>query len=116
MNAVIEKLRIWGCDIDGAMNRMLNDEEFYMECLNTIPQEPSFEELEKSLKEKDLQKAFEHAHTLKGVLGNVGLTPMYKKSTEIVEPLRRGDDTGVEKMVKELMEMKIQFEEILKSN
>ena len=114
MNSVIEKLGLWGCDISGAMNRMLDDEDFYMECLNTIPTESNFEDLVNSVKNNDLQRAFECAHSLKGVLGNVGLTPMYQKAIEIVEPLRNGKDTNVAENVQELIEMKKHFEEILK--
>ena len=36
----------------------------------------------------DLDGAFEAAHTLKGVAGNLGLTPLYRSVCAVVEPLR----------------------------
>ncbi len=56
----------------------------------------------------DLTGAFEAAHTLKGVAGNLGLTPLYEAVCAIVEPLRsragadyrsmyRSDPRGVSK-------------------
>lgn len=31
---VVETLKTWGCDTESAMERMLGDEDFYMDCLN----------------------------------------------------------------------------------
>ena len=39
-----------------------------------------------------MTSAFEAAHTLKGVTGNMGLTPLYDAVCTIVEPLRTGED------------------------
>lgn len=41
------------------------------------------------MKARDYTAAFEAAHTLKGVVGNMGLTPLYQAVCEIVEPLRK---------------------------
>lgn len=114
MNAKIEELRGWGCDVKGALERMAGDEEFYLECLNTIPEEPCFPGLEKALQERNVSQAFDCAHTLKGVLANLGLTPMFDKTVEIVEPLRAGKDEGLTGKMNELMEMKNHLAQILK--
>ena len=41
---------------------------------------------------KNYKEAFEAAHSLKGVLGNLSLTPLYDKVCEITELLRAGED------------------------
>lgn len=41
-----------------------------------------------ALESKDYSKAFDCAHTLKGVCGNLGLTPMYEIICRVVEALR----------------------------
>ena len=46
----------------------------------------------KALEAKDLKEAFEAAHALKGVAGNLALDPLYDAVCEIVEPLRAGED------------------------
>ncbi|MBR5658308.1 MAG: Hpt domain-containing protein, partial [Lachnospiraceae bacterium] len=43
--------------------------------------------------ERDLKGAFEAAHALKGVLGNLSLTPLYEIVCEITELLRAQTDT-----------------------
>ena len=54
----------------------------------------------------DLDSAFQSAHALKGVLGNLSLTPMYKKSVEITELLRSRTQTDYAPLLAELFEMK----------
>jgi len=103
MDAKIEKLRDWGCNVNDAMERMLDDEEFYIECLETVAEDENYALLKKALDSHDASRAFDCAHTLKGVLANVGLTPMYDKIVEIVEPLRRKSDEDLSGKYAELM-------------
>ena len=112
---MIEELKRWGCDTDDAMGRMLDDEDFYRECLMDIPADPYFARLGEALKAHDIQTAFDAAHTLKGVLANLGLTPMYNTAVEIVEPLRAGRDEGLLPKFAELMKEKDRLENILQT-
>ena len=47
-----------------------------------------FETLGKALNEGDLDTAFEAAHALKGVIGNLALEPIYNPLSEMTELLR----------------------------
>ena len=55
--------------------------------------DPSYQTLVDTMDKADYEEAFRAAHTLKGVVANMGLTPMYNAVCVIVEPLRvkRGD-------------------------
>ncbi len=90
MNALLTELRGRGCDIDGALARFLNNEDFYAKCFKKFIDDPAFEGLGKALAAKDVDIAFRHAHTLKGLIANMGLTPLYDLAVKIVEPLRAG--------------------------
>ena len=90
MNALLDELRTMGCDIDGAMGRFLNKEDFYARCYKKFLDDPSFAALGEALKAKKSDEAFHHAHTLKGVIANMGLTPLFDIVVQIVEPLRHG--------------------------
>lgn len=103
MNLLLQELRIWGCDIDGAMERFMEDSELYETCLYTVLKDPAFEGLGKALREKKVQEAFDCAHTLKGVLANMGLTPMYEIVVRILEPLRAGNDENLLPVYQELL-------------
>ena len=113
MDQRIEALREWGCAIDSAMERMLDDEVFYLECLAEIPGDSNFERLTEALRARDAATAFDCAHTLKGVLINLGLTPMYQKAVELVEPLRAGKTDGLVAKNEELLAMRDRLARIL---
>ena len=64
-----------------------------------------FEKLETALKNNKLDEAFEAAHALKGVLGNLALTPIYTPLAEMTEMLRAkksADYVGIYKPILEL--------------
>ncbi|MBQ6499737.1 MAG: Hpt domain-containing protein, partial [Ruminococcus sp.] len=79
-----------------------------------ICQEGNFEKLKSALDNGDLDTAFEAAHALKGVLGNLSLTPMYNKSVEITELLRKRTDMDYTPLVEELLTMKSELEALCK--
>lgn len=110
---IISRLKKWNCDIDGTMSRFLNNKEFYINLLHDVPNQIEFLDLGKHLKAKDLKRAFMDAHTLKGVLGNMGLTPMYNEVCLIVEPLRINKMDGVNEHYKALMNELDELKEIL---
>lgn len=111
---MIEELKAWGCNTADALERMVGDEEFYRECLLDIPSEPCFEQLGQALRDGDTLAAFDAAHTLKGVLSNLGLTPMYDTVVSIVEPLRAGRGDGLMEPYQQLLRQRAKLEEILR--
>ena len=113
MSRMTEELRAWGCDVDGAMDRMMDDEEFYTECLEDVYQDACFDTLKEALQAGDTQTAFDAAHTLKGVLANVGLTPMFTKVVEIVEPLRAGKSENLMDKYDQLLMLRAHLNDIL---
>lgn len=88
----IKILQDLGCDLKGAMERFLDDEEFYLECYEKVIADPCFFELKEALEAHDVKRGFECAHTLKGVIANLGLTSLYDIIYEIVEVLRTGSE------------------------
>lgn len=103
MGALMDELRDWQCDVDGALERFLDDEELYTVCLHTVLGDQAFTGLGEALKTHAVKEAFDCAHTLKGVFANLGLTPMFDITVKIVEPLRAGDDTGLMPFYEELL-------------
>lgn len=114
-DTLLLQLREWGCDIDGAMTRFLNDEELYVECLHTLLEDESFFKLEESLNQHEIDQAFHWAHTLKGVLANMGLTPIYDVVTQIVEILRAGSDENTLPIYRTMMGEREKLEEMVNS-
>lgn len=112
MDKRLIELKSWGCSIDEAMERFLDDEEFYFECYSEAMKDPCFLELEQALQEHDIKRSFENAHTLKGIIANLGLTSLLDIISEIVEPLRVGKDDGLLRRYEELMQEKERYQKL----
>lgn len=84
----IEKLKEFGANTEEGLNRCFGNETLYLKLVNTIPDEKQFDRLSSAVSENDPGSAFEAAHALKGVLGNLSLTPLYLPVIEITELLR----------------------------
>ena len=78
----------YGGDNSTAMGRFFGNEGMYLRFLDMFFQDESFQQLENALDAGELKDAFAAAHTLKGVAGNMGLTPFYEAVCVIVERLR----------------------------
>lgn len=115
MSTLMDELRAWGCDVEGAMERFMGDEELYRVCLKSVLSDKSFAGLKEALERNDEKEAFDHAHTLKGVLANMGLTPMFDITVRIVEPLRVGNSENLLLVFGELMQAKDRLGRLLEA-
>ena len=88
----IDNLRNYGADVKEGVSRCLNDESFYIDLVKSVIPDTRLEELEGYIAAKDFDKAFEVAHALKGMYGNISITPVYKPVCEITELLRERKD------------------------
>lgn len=88
MKTFKELFEEYGGDYTTTMARFMNNETMYMKFLNMLFRDDSLNKLSEAIINNDLNSAFEAAHTLKGVVANMGLTPMYEAVNVIVEPLR----------------------------
>ena len=84
----LDYLRSFGADVDSALARCMNNEAFYLRLVKMALEQPSVSDLGQALDAGDLDKAFEEAHKLKGVMGNLSLTPVLEPVTELTEMLR----------------------------
>ncbi len=85
----IEKLREFGVNVDEGLGRCFGNEALYIRLVGTVPGSAEFDQLAMAINAGDLDKAFEAAHALKGVLGNLSLTPLYKDICEMTDDLRQ---------------------------
>jgi len=88
----LDTLKELGADTVSGMARCINDEGFYLKMVSMAIQDPSFEQLKEAISAGDLDTAFERAHSLKGVMGNVALTPLFEPISELTEELRARND------------------------
>ena len=106
----IEMLKEFGADTAEGLTRCMNNEQFYLRMISMGLADERFETLGTALAEKNLDAAFEMAHALKGVLGNLALTPIYQPVSEMTELLRQKADADYMAMYQE---MKTQRDKLL---
>lgn len=90
MQELKEAFAAYGADYEATMGRFMGSQAMYLRFLDMFFQDESFQKLGAALRGGDLNGAFEAAHTLKGISGNMGLAPLYAAVCAIVEPLRAG--------------------------
>lgn len=105
----LEQLRAWGADTDEALPRCLNNEAFYLRLVGKAVAEPSFDRLREAVEAGDLDKAFEQAHALKGVTGNLALTPIDRPVREMTELLRSRTDMDYRPLLSEIMDRRAEL-------
>ena len=84
----IEKLKAFGANAEEGLQRCMNNEAFYLKMVSRFMEDKTFEKLKASVASGDLEEAFKAAHALKGVLGNLSLTPLFDIIYEMTELLR----------------------------
>lgn len=98
----MEALRRFGANTGEGLSRCMNNEGFYLKLVNMELEDKGFEKLAVSLERGDWQTAFEAAHSLKGSLGNLALTPLYAPVAELTERLRGGKQADYADLLAEI--------------
>ena len=75
-------------DYQTVYNRLNKNERIVKKFVLKFLEDPSYELLEKSLKEKDYKEAFRAAHTIKGICQNLSFTRLYTSINLLAEALR----------------------------
>ena len=110
----INKLREYGADVDTGLARCMNNEAFYLKLVEKSLGDNAFDKLNESLDANDLDAAFEAAHSLKGVMGNLALTPIYDPMVEITELLRNRTEMDYSALRNQINEKKDELTELCK--
>ena len=108
----IDSLRAYGANVDDGMTRCMNNETFYFRLIGMALKDSRFDTLGEKIAGGDLQAAFEEAHALKGVLGNLALTPIYNPVSEMTELLRARQNVDYSPYLTEMKKQKTLLDEL----
>ena len=90
--SLIDELKSLGVNVDEALDRVMGDQDLYVMMLgmflSSVAENPVGPE---DFDAGDLEGLIKKIHTLKGVTGNLGLTPLFNSYTESLGLLRDGD-------------------------
>lgn len=91
----MEELKGLGANVDEGLDRILGDQELYNMMLGMF--QDSVNEAAITLEDfdgGDLDGLIKRIHSLKGITGNLALTPLFNGYTEILGQLRAGQAAG----------------------
>ena len=102
----LDDLKEMGMDPSEGLARCMNREDFFFKMVKMTLSNAYFETLEKALADGDKNQAFEAAHALKGIVGNVALSKIYDPLAEITELLRANKDADYVPMYRPIKELR----------
>ncbi len=104
-----------GADVETTLKRFMGNEAIYQKFLGKFPNDPNYANLGKNLEEGAYKEAYECAHALKGVVGNLGLMPIFERVSVLVEELRNKapEDVDAERAMEEWQEIKKVYEQFI---
>ena len=109
----VDALQEFGADTAEGLARCMNNEQFYLRLVAMAVGDANFEKLADAIGAQDFKAAFEAAHALKGLVGNLSLTPLYEPVCRITELLRSRTDTDYTPLLEEISAQKEKLDALL---
>lgn len=97
-----QALEALGMDLDQTLQRFVGNEGLLFRFLGRFPSDTTFEQMKAAMQAHNAEDAFHQAHTLKGVVGNLGLGNIFNAVDPMVEMLRNGEFEQAESLFPQL--------------
>lgn len=104
-----------GINYEEGVHRFNDKTELYERFLIRFPLDQSYPQLAAAMEEKDIEKSFQAAHTLKGVTGNLSIHVLYDATSPLVEELREGHFEKAAELFESVKELYTKVVDILES-
>lgn len=101
--SLMEELIESGVNVDEALERFMNNAALYERMLGKLVDAVNSTEVMPAFEAQDYETALTNAHTLKGVMGNLSITPLYSAYTDIVRLLREDKPEQARKVLEEVL-------------
>lgn len=98
-----------GVDVDATLNRFMGRDSIFMKFIMKFADDQSCKQIREGLENRDAQMAFDRAHSLKGVSGNLGIIPVYTLAAQISDLLRGKQSDEVD--FDQVMDVQCELEE-----
>lgn len=98
----INLLETSGVDYAEAMERFAGNEALFARLAVKYLNDPHFDGLREAMEAGDVKGAHQHAHTLKGVAGNLSFVDLYRAASRISDALRAEDFNAARELLPEV--------------
>ena len=90
MEGLLDTLEDMGAEVEDTLDRLMGDEEMYLEYLQKLPENENIIKLRAAVDKRDAEEAMREVHTLKGVALNLGLLPLVDVCMDMLMDFREG--------------------------
>ncbi len=84
----IDALRRFGANVEEGVARCMGNEAFYLRMVAMAADDKYLKQMQEGFAAGDLDKAFEGAHGMKGVMANLAITPVLTPVAELSDSLK----------------------------
>ena len=111
---LLTELKGMGTNIDEGIERCMNNVGLYEKLLKKVPQNMEKLEVLSYFESGDYETALMNAHTIKGVSGNLSLTPLFSAYSDIVNLLRADKPDEAKKILVGILPLQGQIVDCIK--
>lgn len=98
-----------GIDVDSAMERFMGSEALFARLMKKFLEDTNFDKLTDALSAGDMEEALKASHSLKGVCGNLSMTPLFELLSRQVLAFRDGDAETALSLMPEITQIRRQI-------
>lgn len=114
--SLFEDLKALGVDVDGGLKRISGNEKLYIRLLGSFSKSIDTYRVDADFDGNVYDDIIEKAHAIKGVSGNLSITPVYEAYTKIVDLLRAGKPEEARPVLKEILPVQAQIVECIEKH
>ena len=101
--SLLTDLEVFEIDIQDGLKRFVNNAGLFEKMLKKFPAAAEDLPVLSHFESGNIEAALANAHTLKGMTGNLSLTPLYTAYTEIVALLRANDPAKAKELLVDII-------------
>lgn len=100
---IFSELKDFGVNIDEAMDRFMHNDELYRQMLLKLPSNIESQPVMSLIEKGSYEQAKANAHALKGVTGNLSITPLYKAYSKAVDLFKANKPNEAKQVIREML-------------
>lgn len=113
---LLSELERLGVNTREGLERFSGNESLYARMIGKLPASVNGLEVMESIEAEDIEAAERKAHTIKGVTGNLSITPLYNAYTQIVNELRTGNTAEAKEILENILPVQQKILECIEKN
>lgn len=107
--ALLDELKALGVNVDEGLKRINGNEKLYIKLLGSFTKSIRTYSVGCDFDAANCDEVIEKTHAIKGVSGNLSITPVYEAYTKIVELLRAGNPEEARALLEKIIPVQEQI-------